>query len=376
MMSKKIKIYLYSVPILLVIMIGGIVPTDNQSSITSENQHSNFNLVDDDANRIIFFHAEWSPDSEYIAFTSNLSGNNDIWIMNKHGAELRNLTQNQQSSDYSPKWSPDGKSIAFISDRSGNNDIWITSVTNNEPQNLTSFDPISNSTIGWSQDGQHIIYSSFSLSENVNDIWIIRSDGTQPENLTAEVDLQWGSSSVSPDGTQIAASIWGRNGLMLINLSDTTFESLTNTRLDGNVSWSPIGNLIAMENTDIPTGSESLWVISSDGINFDKLTDDRFNSINGYSWSPDGNQIVFSTFMLDEEYVVISEVWKINLETGDFTLLTSNRNALIFEPQWSPDGEKILYILFQENRQHIWIMNTDGSDSLNLTEELVPIAIQ
>ena len=67
----------------------------------------------------------WSPDSHFLAFTSNRSTpdpdrnfNSDIWVVNADntdkGAHLAQITTNL-GADRSPAWSPDGKWIAFVS---------------------------------------------------------------------------------------------------------------------------------------------------------------------------------------------------------------------------------------------------------------------
>ncbi|MGD2247684.1 MAG: FG-GAP-like repeat-containing protein [Candidatus Methanofastidiosia archaeon] len=80
------------------------------------------------------FYPAWSPDGEQIVFTSDRSGNNDIWILTNVqdviNGGVPNYVQITTDSSYDrhPTWSPDGKKIAFSSDRSGNWDIWIVDV--------------------------------------------------------------------------------------------------------------------------------------------------------------------------------------------------------------------------------------------------------
>ena len=81
---------------------------------------------------------EWSPDGEWIAFSSDRPdatvtfegdrdfpfGQYDVFVMRPDGQEMRRIT-NDPSLDSKPSWSPDGNRIAFISDRSGVGNIYI-----------------------------------------------------------------------------------------------------------------------------------------------------------------------------------------------------------------------------------------------------------
>jgi len=69
----------------------------------------------------------WSPDGDAIAFCSERSGNEDIWIWSRYADQIRQLTFHS-GRDYEPAWSPNGQWIAFSSDRNGNPDVWIIRV--------------------------------------------------------------------------------------------------------------------------------------------------------------------------------------------------------------------------------------------------------
>jgi eukaryotic-like serine/threonine-protein kinase len=53
----------------------------------------------------------WSPDGQRIAFSSRRTGDYELWIVNRDGSGLRQLTQSA-GGHYSP-WSPDGSMIAY-----------------------------------------------------------------------------------------------------------------------------------------------------------------------------------------------------------------------------------------------------------------------
>ena len=50
----------------------------------------------------------WSPDRRYIAFTSTMDGNSEIYIINLITKKIERLTENS-AIDTEPAWSTDGK---------------------------------------------------------------------------------------------------------------------------------------------------------------------------------------------------------------------------------------------------------------------------
>jgi len=68
-----------------------------------------------------------SPDGQWLTAQSFATGAWDIVVMRTDGSERRNLTADDPD-DREPAWSADGKSILFTSDRTGNEDIWSVDV--------------------------------------------------------------------------------------------------------------------------------------------------------------------------------------------------------------------------------------------------------
>ena len=73
-----------------------------------------------------------SPDGKEIVF--DLLG--DIYAMPIAGGEARALTSGIPW-DMQPRYSPDGKWIAFTSDRSGGDNIWVMDRDGKNPQQVT-----------------------------------------------------------------------------------------------------------------------------------------------------------------------------------------------------------------------------------------------
>ena len=55
----------------------------------------------------------WSPDSRRIAFTSNRTGDGEVWIMNADGSAQRRIAGLARRDDWAPSFSSDGRWIAF-----------------------------------------------------------------------------------------------------------------------------------------------------------------------------------------------------------------------------------------------------------------------
>jgi TolB protein len=62
--------------------------------------------------------AGFSPDAQKLVFRSSRSGNFDLFLMNRDGSNLQQLT-NDQPRDNFPVFSPSGDAIAFSSNRDG-----------------------------------------------------------------------------------------------------------------------------------------------------------------------------------------------------------------------------------------------------------------
>jgi Tol biopolymer transport system component len=144
----------------------------------------------------------WSADGSQIAFTTRRDGNNEIYVMNPEGNQIKRLTSSPHD-DFAPAWSPDGKQIAFVSDRdnaTGIYSIYLMNADGSGVKRLTN-DKGNDYTPAWSPDGSQIAFRS--VQNGQSDIYVIQSDGSGMVNLTNHPAEDW-SPGWSPDGTQIA----------------------------------------------------------------------------------------------------------------------------------------------------------------------------
>lgn len=123
---------------------------------------------------------DWSPDGQWIAYTSSELGPMQIFIIRTDGTG-KTLVSNGKGYDLSPAWSPDGMKIAFSSTRNENSDIYVINVDGSNEVRLTTaptyeYDP------DWSPDGKYIVFDSY-RGDN-SDLFIINADGSGERNLT------------------------------------------------------------------------------------------------------------------------------------------------------------------------------------------------
>ena len=129
--------------------------------------------------------ARWSPDGRKIAFISDMSGEEELYLVNQDGSGApERLTTDGAMMRYPPVWSPDTKRLAF-GDKAGR--LWVLEIAG---KRLTQVARDSGGYIGdqaWSADGRWL---AFTMSHNTgfNSIWIWGVGDAAPRQVTGALN--------------------------------------------------------------------------------------------------------------------------------------------------------------------------------------------
>lgn len=159
--------------------------------------------------------ATWSPDGKWIAYISDKSGEDEIYLMSADGGKEVQLTKDAQSYRYGMKWSPDSKKI-LTSDKSLrlfyiDIDTKATTVVTKSPNwELRDF--------SWSPDSKWITYTDY-----INENWpVVNLYNLASKKITP----------VTSEFFQSYNPVFTPGGNYLLFVSDRTFKASI-----GNFEW-------------------------------------------------------------------------------------------------------------------------------------------
>lgn len=167
----------------------------------------------------------WSPDGQWLAYEAYLEGDLDIWILSLDQTQPPIQLTNQDGVDISPTWDPNGRRIAFVSDRDGTPDVFLADLENPSQRftNLTNTPYEMESDPAFGPDGTRLAYTS--TSEGIQRLLVLdlRDPGLPPVEVGQGARATW-----SPDGLTLAAVLSATQGphLLLYPLSGAGLQPL------------------------------------------------------------------------------------------------------------------------------------------------------
>jgi Tol biopolymer transport system component len=144
-----------------------------------------------------------SPDGREVAFSSVVGGNEDVWLMDMHGAMSRFTSD--PAPDVDPIWSSDGHQILFRSARNGSWGIYSRSLSDgleqvllHSPREMQEF--IYPSDV--SADGHFLLYTKSAGS--AFDLWYVPLVGDRTPHPFVQTTFDERDGQFSPDSKWIA----------------------------------------------------------------------------------------------------------------------------------------------------------------------------
>jgi len=182
----------------------------------------------------------WSPDGTWIAYISDHDGNEqwDVFLVSPKTGDVVNLTASPESGEEEPTWSPNGRQIAYISKpKTGSSfEIELMDVATRHVRHLTPNTPkeLSNTHPIFSRDGRFLVYTQSHATGNDSSIFLLDLAGGQSTNLTPhEGEHNYDASDISPDGKTLLITSDAENGYYNVGLLDIAtkkIEWLTNDK--------------------------------------------------------------------------------------------------------------------------------------------------
>ncbi|MEP2234099.1 MAG: amidohydrolase family protein [Alteripontixanthobacter sp.] len=332
----------------------------------------------------------FSPDGRRIAFTSDRGGGDNIWLMNRDGSDMRQLTKEDFRLLNQPSWSPDGRYIVakkhFTTGRSlGTGEVWLYHVSGgggvklverpNENHQKELGEPI------YAADGEAVY---FTRNTTPGPIFEYAQDSTQGIFAIERYELATGETTTavsgyggavrptpSPDGQSIAfvrrdkdqSQLWvkdiasGRERMIYGDLDLDVQETWAVTGVYPNMDWTPnsdailfwAGGKLRRVNADGTGAAEIPFAIDDTRGVADaphpaiEVAPDSFTtSIPRFATvSPDGRTVVFET---------LGKLYTKPAGGGSAKPLTSGGgDTLELWPSFSRDGRNIAFVRWSDD---------------------------
>ena len=340
----------------------------------------------------------YSPDGSQIAFISDESGSDNLYVAGVDGTKPKKLSSMSSGEGMSPAWSADGNYvfISQISNGIGANEIWMyhkhggkgIQVTNSRPNGPATPRAQQPNSMGAapSSDGRYLYYASAQggFSYNMTNFpWsVVRRD--MQEGTTDTIANAYGGAvrpAISPDGNML---VYGtrhetQTGLRVRNMATgedrwlaypitrDDQESRATRDLLPAYSFTPDGSAIVLNSggkieriniadgarTNIPFTAKVKIDVGPNLIQQEKDPEGPVvaRMAQTPSLSPDGETVVFSA---------LGELYSMSLEEDAVPSKITRAGKNVFQPSWSRDGRYITYISWDVSGGHVWRMRANG----------------
>ncbi len=287
-----------------------------------------------------------APNGEYLVF--ELLG--DLYQLPIDGGDAKPIISGRDFASQ-PRFSPDGATLVFVSDRSGEDNLWLANADGSEVKQLSTRGDGEFISPAWSSDGQTIYVSQLasrrSMSGNVA-LWAYPVDGGEPKEISTP-NMGRGSMLVStfPPGAygpqplaksselfftaaaprQHGDATGPRAEIMKINLQSGRTDPVSShsapafkPQLSKDNKWLAYGavhaNTTGLRLRNMESGDDR-WLVEDIGFNALESWASR-DLLPGFAFTPDDESLVIA---------YDGKIRRVNLSDGQITNIPFNANV-------------------------------------------------
>ncbi|MFD8708734.1 TolB family protein [Kitasatospora sp. NPDC059648] len=254
----------------------------------------------------------------------------------------------------------------------------------------------------WSPDGSAIAFDRTDPQTGAARLWTVSATGGNAHQISQLCDAASAGAdcanederapAFSPDGKQLAFSrSWGAldqahnnqvqySDLYLMSPDGTNVQRLTFLTNDkpysgavSNPSWSPDGKQLTFEYrtsaTGQPANSRAIYVVGVDGTGLRQLTPWELRAGDRAPWSPDGTQILFTTYPAGAENAPGGGIYTVHPDGTAIGALTPAPSTTFYGgAAYAPDGKSIVFTQAPAGSgSDLYSMRPDGTGVAKLT---------
>ena len=247
--------------------------------------------------------AAWSPDGTRILYTApGDPGGSQLFVRWMDAEGLATPVTRLENGPSNPRWSPDGNWIAFTSRVSDRADFAGVDLPARPDGAEWEREPKVVERPAYKRDGVGYIDTGWTH------VFVVPAGGGTPRQLT---DGDWNHSSIewSPDGTEIyftsfrhedadRPAHWQESEIYAVSVASGEIRQLTDRRgPDGSPVPSPDGSLIAYTGIDAHDDTyrnQQIYVMNRDGSGSRVISGDYDRQVGAMTWAPDGGGLYFN----------------------------------------------------------------------------------
>ena len=184
--------------------------------------------------------AALSPKGERAVFVAR----GDVFNAPIEKGVTRNLTRSSGAHDKWARWSPDGRRIAFISDRSGEEEVYLADALGaGKPEQLTTGGKALRFTPEWAPDGKRLAFS-----DKDGRLWVVTVAGKKLAEVARDVRGEIRDYAWSPCGGHLAFSMANPGGFRSVwiwSVEDGKLRRITDPQFHASSpAWDPKGDYL------------------------------------------------------------------------------------------------------------------------------------